>query len=298
MTVAYSGGTLTGAFGTNAARWDEYIASQRKIAKAAADAGATVILSNHSEYDGAYTKARLIAAPRQAGENHPFIVGAEGVQRYFTVMAECATVSKLRTGRSRQTVCFPGRQSCDATRIFMASISAAAAVAGTNVSGQPAGACRSGFRRWGDSFAPDMAEGRHHGHRSRRRRHRSKDGAFFIEPRAADQRAAATQVAFSNVARGLSLGPAGSTRRSRGFENAGVCRRFRWCSPRPRLARHTSDDWKSHGRTSSTKYGERTKGSPDCSWVTTNHEIEFVNRDGTGLTCRAGPSCGRPIRRP
>ena len=98
VMVAYSGGTLTGAFGTNAARWDEYVASQGKIAKAAADAGATVILSNHSEYDGAYTKARLIAAPRQIGEAHPFVVGAEGVQRYFTVMAECALASKLRLG--------------------------------------------------------------------------------------------------------------------------------------------------------------------------------------------------------
>jgi metallo-beta-lactamase class B len=98
VMVAYSGGTLTGAFGTNAARWDEYVASQARIAKAAADAGATVILSNHSEYDGAYTKARLIAAPRQVGETHPFIVGAEGVQRYFTVMAECALASKLRLG--------------------------------------------------------------------------------------------------------------------------------------------------------------------------------------------------------
>ena len=98
VMVAYSGGTLTGAFGTNGARWDEYVASQRKIAKAAADAGATVILSNHSEYDNAYTKARLIAAPRQVGENHPFIVGADAVQRYFTVMAECAAASKLRVG--------------------------------------------------------------------------------------------------------------------------------------------------------------------------------------------------------
>ena len=83
---------------TSAARWDEYVASQRTIAKVAADAGATVILSNHSEYDGAYTKARLIAAPRQVGELHPFIVGAEGVQRYFTVMAECALASKQRLG--------------------------------------------------------------------------------------------------------------------------------------------------------------------------------------------------------
>ena len=98
VTVAYSGGTLTGAFGANAARWDEYIDSQKRIAKAAADAGATVILSNHSEYDNAYTKARLIAAKREIGEEHPFVVGAAGVQRYFTVMTECAMASKLRAG--------------------------------------------------------------------------------------------------------------------------------------------------------------------------------------------------------
>ena len=48
VMVAYSGGTLTGAFGNNGARWDEYIASQKRIAKAAADAGATVLISNHS----------------------------------------------------------------------------------------------------------------------------------------------------------------------------------------------------------------------------------------------------------
>jgi len=89
---------LTGAFGTDGARWDEYIDSQRRIAKAAADAGASVLLSNHSEYDNAYTKARLLAAPRQVGETHPFVVGADGVQRYFTVMTECATASKLRLG--------------------------------------------------------------------------------------------------------------------------------------------------------------------------------------------------------
>ena len=98
VMVAYSGGTLTGAFGTDAARWDQYIDSQRRIARVAADAGASVLLSNHSEYDGAYTKARLLSAPRQPGENHPFIVGADGVQRYFTVMAECAMASKLRAG--------------------------------------------------------------------------------------------------------------------------------------------------------------------------------------------------------
>jgi metallo-beta-lactamase class B len=98
VMVAYSGGTLTGAFGTNGAKWDEYIESQKKIAKAAADAGASVILSNHSEYDGAYTKARLVGVKREAGEENPFIVDPAGVQRYFTVMTECAQASKLRLG--------------------------------------------------------------------------------------------------------------------------------------------------------------------------------------------------------
>jgi metallo-beta-lactamase class B len=98
VMVAYSGGTLTGAFGTDGARWDEYIASQKKIAKAATDAGASVILSNHSEYDNAYTKARLAGLKREVGEENPFIVGADGVQRYFTVMTECAMASKLRAG--------------------------------------------------------------------------------------------------------------------------------------------------------------------------------------------------------
>jgi len=98
VMVAYSGGTLTGAFGADGKRWDEYIASQKRIADAAKVAGATVLISNHSEYDGAYTKARLVAAKREVGEDNPFVVGADGVQRYFTVMEECATASKLRNG--------------------------------------------------------------------------------------------------------------------------------------------------------------------------------------------------------
>lgn len=98
VMVAYSGGTLTGAFGTDGARWDEYIASQNRIAGVAADAGASVLLSNHSEYDGAYTRARLTDLRREVGEDHPFIVGADGVASYFTVMTECAMASKLRLG--------------------------------------------------------------------------------------------------------------------------------------------------------------------------------------------------------
>ena len=96
VMVAYSGGTLTGAFGADGKRWDEYIDSQKRIAQAAAAAGASVILSNHSEYDNAYTKARLVTAKREVGEENPFISGPQSVQNYFTVMQECATASKLR----------------------------------------------------------------------------------------------------------------------------------------------------------------------------------------------------------
>jgi metallo-beta-lactamase class B len=74
------------------------IASQKKIAKAAADAGASVIVSNHSEYDGAYTKACLAGLKRE-GRREPLIVGTDGVQRYFTVMTECALASELRARR-------------------------------------------------------------------------------------------------------------------------------------------------------------------------------------------------------
>ena len=98
MMIAYSGGTLTGGFGADGARWDEYIASQKRIAGVAAEVGAAVLLSNHSEYDGAYTKARLVPLKREPGEGNPFVVGADGVQRYFTVMQECAIASKLRAG--------------------------------------------------------------------------------------------------------------------------------------------------------------------------------------------------------
>lgn len=98
VMVAYSGGTLTGAFGTDGKRWDEYIDSQKRIAQAASAAGASVILSNHSEYDNAYTKARLVAVKREVGEGNPFISTPQSVQDYFTVMEECATAAKLRNG--------------------------------------------------------------------------------------------------------------------------------------------------------------------------------------------------------
>lgn len=95
VTIAYSGGTAIFAIYKNAQGLDTYIQSQRHMAELAAAAGATVLMTNHSEFDAAYTKSRLIKV-RKAGEPHPYVVGADGVGRYFKLLEECAQVSKAR----------------------------------------------------------------------------------------------------------------------------------------------------------------------------------------------------------
>jgi metallo-beta-lactamase class B len=94
MRVAYVGGTAI-PFNGEAAYYDRYIASSRKLAQAADAFGATALLSNHTEFDNGFFKAHT-AASRMAGERNPFEVGSEGVARYFTVVQNCTTAAKLR----------------------------------------------------------------------------------------------------------------------------------------------------------------------------------------------------------
>ena len=94
LRIAYVGGTAIPFNGTPA-YYDQYIASSAKFAKAAADYGATVMLSNHTEFDNGYYKAHT-AANRKAGESNPFDVGKDGVARYFTVVQNCAEAAKQR----------------------------------------------------------------------------------------------------------------------------------------------------------------------------------------------------------
>ena len=94
MTVAYSGGTAFN-FVNDVPHFDTYIASQRKMADLAKRMNATVLMSNHSEFDNAVTKIKLMAARKQ-GEAHPFTVGADAVGRYFKVADECAQVARLK----------------------------------------------------------------------------------------------------------------------------------------------------------------------------------------------------------
>ena len=92
LTVIYNGGTGFN-FPHDVAHYDTYIATERKLAAAAAKAGATILMSNHSVYDHAWDRSRLVKL-RQAGEPHPYEMGADAVARYFKVGEECALAAR------------------------------------------------------------------------------------------------------------------------------------------------------------------------------------------------------------
>jgi metallo-beta-lactamase class B len=94
LTVAYAGGTAFN-FPSTVGNFDIYIASQKKMAAAAEEANATVLLSNHSEFDSAVDKIKMQAA-RKPGEPSPFELGHAAVMRYFTVTSECAQAQRLK----------------------------------------------------------------------------------------------------------------------------------------------------------------------------------------------------------
>jgi metallo-beta-lactamase class B len=94
LNIAYSGGTAFN-FPSTVPNFDIYIASQRKMAKAAADFNATILMSNHTEFDSAVPRIKAIAA-RKSGEPHPYEVGRDAVQRYFRVTEECAQAQRLK----------------------------------------------------------------------------------------------------------------------------------------------------------------------------------------------------------
>lgn len=94
LTVAYSGGTEFN-FVNDVPHFDTYLASERRFAAIAADAGATIIMGNQSQFDNAAFKLRTLA-DRRADEPHPMEVGAAAVARYFKIEDECAQAVRLR----------------------------------------------------------------------------------------------------------------------------------------------------------------------------------------------------------
>ena len=96
--MAYSGGTafnfVNNTPDPGIKNFQTYIESQKHIAAKAASTGATVLLSNHSEFDSAFNKNRMLAG--RGNGRHPYELGADWVQRYFQVMQGCARAAQLR----------------------------------------------------------------------------------------------------------------------------------------------------------------------------------------------------------
>ena len=75
--------------------FNNYIQSAQRFRTLARNAGADVILSNHTAFDGSKTKLPAMAT-RRPGDKHPYVVGSDSVARYLTVAEECAKAGLLR----------------------------------------------------------------------------------------------------------------------------------------------------------------------------------------------------------
>jgi metallo-beta-lactamase class B len=94
-TAALFGGSilLSGRISDDGLR--QYVRSVEHFADITSRRGVDVEIQNHPLYDGFGTKlARL--SRRVAGEEHPFVVGPDGYQRFLTVMAECGNAQLAR----------------------------------------------------------------------------------------------------------------------------------------------------------------------------------------------------------
>ena len=98
VNVAYSGGTafnfVNNTPDPGIKNFQIYMDSQKHMAAQAAASNATVLLSNHSEFDNAVNKNRMLAG--RGNGPHPYELGAASVQRYFQVMQGCARAAQLR----------------------------------------------------------------------------------------------------------------------------------------------------------------------------------------------------------
>ncbi len=103
VNVAYSGGTAFNFVNNTPVpgirNFQTYIDSQKKMAEKAAAVHATVLLSNHSEFDNAYNKNRMLGSKGP----HPYEIGEAAVQRYFQVMQNCARAAQIRLEQRRDS---------------------------------------------------------------------------------------------------------------------------------------------------------------------------------------------------
>jgi metallo-beta-lactamase class B len=75
--------------------FETYSASAKRFKEITAKAGADVLISNHTIFDGSKTKIPALER-RKPGDSHPYVIGTDGVQRYLTVVDECAQAGLTR----------------------------------------------------------------------------------------------------------------------------------------------------------------------------------------------------------
>jgi metallo-beta-lactamase class B len=95
--VAEWGGTAFN-FPRTPENFKAYTASAIRFGAIAVKAGADVLISNHSEYDGSKTKIPALQS-RQPGEANPYVVGNDSVKRYMKIAEECSKAWELRVGK-------------------------------------------------------------------------------------------------------------------------------------------------------------------------------------------------------
>ena len=75
------------------ARLKVYAESAARFREVARVAGADILLSNHTAYDGTTVKLPALAA-RNPKQTHPYVIGTNAVQRYLRVAEECAIAAR------------------------------------------------------------------------------------------------------------------------------------------------------------------------------------------------------------
>lgn len=97
LAMEWGGTALSGA--TSKEMLESYISNARRFKDISEGLGADVIIGNHTEYNDALNRMERTRA-RKAGEPNPWIVGKGEVQKYLTVVEECAK-SWLAIGAGR-----------------------------------------------------------------------------------------------------------------------------------------------------------------------------------------------------
>jgi metallo-beta-lactamase class B len=75
-----------------------YIDSAARFRAVVAKARADGVIANHTTFDGTKTKVPALVR-RKPGEPHPYVIGNAAVQRYLTVVEECAKAARLELAR-------------------------------------------------------------------------------------------------------------------------------------------------------------------------------------------------------